>query len=263
MIANAFSSRSLTSLLVPDAAYLTWGCSVSAASAPSSTLLSRASWPWGLPGRSCGCARTTRPCAPSSWWPSLCPAMGAWSTTNWPRGSWISSAPTWSNHDEWSWSEELKLRSGSGFCAVQISVCDSPPPENHPGFLIDGGCDKRAHKDSVACSDFLLWAALNSPCCRISGWTGPSTSMFAVCKNSLFSSVKNIYFWTEMALLFLFYGSHCYKRSWLKPVILRVNLFKGVTCLKSFLLNRRWKIKHFALVFQTATPSTLKICELH
>lgn len=138
--------------LIRAAAYLTWGCSVSAASAPSSTLLSRASWPWGPPGRSCSCARKNKPCAPSSWWPSRCPATGAWLTTNWPRASWISSAPTWSNHGEWSWPEKNSRTKA----ALRFGL-----PGNHPGFLIDDGMWKTGPARTLL-SDFLLWAVSNT-----------------------------------------------------------------------------------------------------
>lgn len=49
--------------------------------------------------------------------------------------------------------QEVELRSHSGFCAFHLSVCNSPLPENHPGFLLDGGCDKNSPQ-GLSC---LLW----------------------------------------------------------------------------------------------------------
>lgn len=92
--------------------------------------------------------------------------------------------------------EELKLP--SSVCAVQI-LCLWLAPARKSSSVSDrwGDVINRAHKDSVVCSDFLLWAASKSLSCRINGWTGPSTAVFAFCKNSRFSFVKNIYFWAK------------------------------------------------------------------
>lgn len=64
------------------AVYLTWGCSVSVASAPWLTLLRRVSLPSGPPGLSCDSVRMTRPYAPNSWWPLHCPVMDDWWMTS-------------------------------------------------------------------------------------------------------------------------------------------------------------------------------------